>query len=777
MSRGPDLSIGQRVGYGFGAVGALLAVFLLVTGLVGRQVVELRRERIERIEPRVQAAVRLEVAALHLGLSARACASFPDLPRREDFEGSRLRLREALAQLESLPGTPQGESMLLRLPGLVDRFEAAGAELAEAAFAGRTAELIHREREMTVVREELVDTIRSFRALQEGRSRQVTARISAAERRLQHMAAGFIAAIFGILAVTGWLTVHSVRRPAGQLVDATRRLADGDFDTAVALLQPPRPARSAAAGDAGGLAPAGEVARFRDELAELSRAFARMALELRARDERLHALHRELQDRNERLERQNQLLQAQQEALQEKNGLLRIQQEALQQQNEELQVQQEKLQQQNEEMQAQREELQQQNEELQAQREELQAQHEELHAHRERMGATLEQLRRSEERQRDEARKKDEFLALLSHELRNPLAAIQNSLFVLAAVEPGGEQARQARGIIERQSRQLTRLVDDLLDISRITHGRIELRQSPVDLAQLVRQVAEDNRQLFDAAGVSLETVLPVAPLGMTGDPTRLGQMVFNLLQNAVKYTPSGGSVRLAVEPAGSDRVMLRVRDTGTGIEPELLPRLFEPFVQGRGAPAHFAGGLGLGLALVQGLAELHGGSVSVASEGKGKGAEFTVDLPLGGERAGTVAAAATPSPPRVRRRVLIVEDNADAAASLAQALRLSGHLVEVARDGRDGVSKARRDCPDLILCDIGLPDTDGYAVAREIRAAEGLERVCLVALTGFGRPSDRERAAQAGFQAHLTKPVSLVELEEVLDRLFNEEQQRDPAV
>jgi PAS domain S-box-containing protein len=356
-------------------------------------------------------------------------------------------------------------------------------------------------------------------------------------------------------------------------------------------------------------------------------------------------------------------------------------------------------------------------------------------------------------------RLRSEFLAKLSHELRNPLAPIRNSLYILDHVAPGGEQATRAKSILHRQVGQLTWLIDDLLDITRITHGKVLLQRERLDLNELAQRTAEDHRTAFVKSAVRLEVLPSSAEVWVNGDRVRLTQVIGNLLQNAAKFTPRGGKTTVSVEAdAAQGQAILTVQDTGSGIEPEMLPRLFQVFAQADATLDRSKGGLGLGLALVKGLIELHGGAVSVSSEGLGKGATFTIRLPLDAsarharEHHGAGGGA-------FARRVLVIEDNADAAESLRDVLELEEHVVEVAYGGREGVEKARAFHPDVVLCDIGLPEMDGYAVARAMRADARLGRIGLVALSGYTQPEDVAAAKEAGFDAHLAKPPSVEKL------------------
>jgi PAS domain S-box-containing protein len=368
----------------------------------------------------------------------------------------------------------------------------------------------------------------------------------------------------------------------------------------------------------------------------------------------------------------------------------------------------------------------------------------------------------TEEALRESSRRKSEFLAVLSHELRNPLAPIRNCLSILERATPGGEQAARALRIIDRQVSQLTRLVGDLLDVTRITRGTIELVRERFELNELARQTAEDHRSDFTAAGVTLEVVLAPTAVWVHGDRTRVAQIIGNLLQNAAKFTPPGGHTALAIAtdaPAG--RTTITVADSGRGLAPEILPRLFEAFTQADTTLDRSQGGLGLGLALVKGLVEMHGGTIAAASAGVGRGATFTVTLPSAGQQPGATPpdSVAVTAP----RRVLIIEDNADAADTLRELLTLEGHVVTVAATGAEGLALARHSPPDVVLCDIGLPGMDGYAVARSLRSDAAFAGVALVALTGYARAEDVLKARAAGFDAHLAKPPTMEALTRVL--------------
>ncbi len=378
--------------------------------------------------------------------------------------------------------------------------------------------------------------------------------------------------------------------------------------------------------------------------------------------------------------------------------------------------------------------------------------------------ASIGELRRVEEALREADRRKDEFLAVLAHELRNPLAPIRYA--VAMGRRPSGvtaEQRAQAQSIIERQVEHMGRLLDDLLDVSRITRGTLTLRTSAVELAAVVSAAQEAARPLIESRRHTLTVRLPAQPLRLRGDAVRLAQVLANLLINAAKYTDAGGRIELVAARDG-EALTVVVRDNGTGISREMMPRLFTLFAQAHPALEGCDGGLGIGLALVRGLVELHGGTVGVRSDGPGKGSEFTVRLPLGAVSAEPEAA----SPPRERRasarlRVLVADDNRDSAESCAALLELNGHAVSTAHTGREALELARRLEPDVLLLDIGMPELNGYEVAQRIRRTAFGARAKLIAITGWGQKEDKRRALAAGFDHHLTKPIDPSALEALL--------------
>jgi signal transduction histidine kinase len=374
------------------------------------------------------------------------------------------------------------------------------------------------------------------------------------------------------------------------------------------------------------------------------------------------------------------------------------------------------------------------------------------------------ELRQRAQQLAEADRRKDEFLAMLAHELRNPLGPIRNAVHLLRVCPPGEADAIEAREVIERQVGYLSRLLDDLLDLFRIAHGKLRLRRERLDLVRLVRHTVTDHRRALETAGLTVVLSVPEGPVWVAGDPTRLAQVVGNLLQNAGKFTNRGGrvTVRLATEPRHR-RAVLSVSDTGIGVAPELLPRLFETFTQADAGLDRARGGLGLGLALVRRLVELHDGQVEARSEGVGRGAEFIIRLPL--EQAAAAVAPALPATAAISKslKILIVEDNRDAARTLRALLTRYGHVVEERHSGRAGVDAARRWHPDVVVCDLGLPEMDGYQVARELRRDPDTAAARLIALSGYGQEEDRRRSQEAGFDLHITKPADPVALQRLL--------------
>ncbi|WP_437661425.1 PAS domain S-box protein [Sorangium sp. So ce1182] len=379
---------------------------------------------------------------------------------------------------------------------------------------------------------------------------------------------------------------------------------------------------------------------------------------------------------------------------------------------------------------------------------------------------------------READQRKDEFLAMLAHELRNPLGPIRNAVEILRRV--AGQQPSLARacGVIDRQASHMARLVDDLLDVSRVARGRIQLRKEHCDLSTLLRQTAEDYRSTLEASGLSLDLELPAEPAWVSGDPTRLSQAVSNVLHNANKFTDAGGWVTVTLSATSESSAAIRIRDTGIGMDPAMLGRMFEPFSQADRGLDRSRGGLGLGLSLVKGVVELHGGTVSAESAGIGQGTEIVLHLPLSRGPGSSPERAAPSSGVDSRSlRILIIEDNQDAAETLQALLIMDGHRVEVALSGHAGVEAARSFRPEVILCDIGLPGgMDGYDVARALRGSAGegssgkgstgISPSLMIALTGYGQEEDRRRVLEAGFDVHVIKPFDPGSLQELLASL-----------
>jgi PAS domain S-box-containing protein len=373
--------------------------------------------------------------------------------------------------------------------------------------------------------------------------------------------------------------------------------------------------------------------------------------------------------------------------------------------------------------------------------------------------------RRAEE-MAEEDRRKDEFLAMLSHELRNPLAPIQSAVQVLRLSGQTESSRQWAQDVLDRQVQHLTRLVDDLLDVSRITRGKVQLHRESVDLATVLARAVEAGRPLIEARRHQLNISLPNGRVLLDADPVRLTQVVANLLHNAAKYTEAGGQIWLTAATDAGEAV-IRVRDSGIGIAPEMLPRVFDLFAQAERSLDRSQGGLGIGLTLVRRLVDLHGGTVEAHSAGLNQGSEFIVRLPLGsspgrhdGESPQTDRVPGAPTQPR---RVLVVDDNVDAAESLAMVLRMMGHQARTAHNGQAALAAAQEFQPQVALLDIGLPGMDGYEIARRFRRQPGLGQALLVALTGYGQEDDRRRSREAGFDHHLVKPVDLDALQQLL--------------
>ena len=371
--------------------------------------------------------------------------------------------------------------------------------------------------------------------------------------------------------------------------------------------------------------------------------------------------------------------------------------------------------------------------------------------------------RRSFDERDREVRRRDQFLALLGHELRNPLGAIATAVAVAEMHAPDDPALAHPLQVIERQVRHLTQLVDELLDVARVTTGKITLRPAPIDLRSIITAQIEEIREAAREHRLEVALEQPTTPVRVLGDGVRLAQVISNLLMNAVKYTPPGGRIDVSVLMDG--HAMVRVKDSGVGISEEMLPEIFEPFTQAQGTLDRSQGGMGLGLSVVRELVKLHGGTVSATSPGLGRGTQFLVRLPLLGdenERTGAADEAPRALDESRARNILVIEDGVDNRELLTEFLTAKGHQVHAAPDGEEGISLALRERPEVALIDIGLPRVDGYEVARRLRSSLG-SAILLIALTGYGQPDDRARAVAAGFDVHMTKPMNLDRLTELL--------------
>lgn len=408
--------------------------------------------------------------------------------------------------------------------------------------------------------------------------------------------------------------------------------------------------------------------------------------------------------------------------------------------------------------------------ELFRQRQEVALQRDELRVATDENARLLQESRQYAAELKEADRRKDEFLAMLAHELRNPLAPVRNAVEILRLSGPVSEAIESAREILARQVAHMARLIDDLLDVARIARGKVRLRTERCDLAELVRQTSEDYRPTLTAIGVGFKISVPKKPMPLMADPTRVAQVIGNLLHNAGKFTPRGGFVSIEVEEAATERMgIVSVSDTGTGLEPTVMAHLFEPFSQADQPLDRQNGGLGLGLALVKGLLELHGGSIEAKSAGQNQGSTFTMRIPLlpAADDVSDSVRASAAKPNAGGLRILIVEDNADAAKSLQMLLKFMGHEVETAGDGSAGLAAAKLFHPNVVISDLGLPGAlDGYALARAIRADAESASLHLIAMSGYGADEDRKRTKDAGFDQHLVKPVDITRLKDALSRI-----------
>ncbi|HWI15987.1 MAG TPA: ATP-binding protein [Burkholderiales bacterium] len=859
----PDLSVGRRLGAGFGLLLAMLVG--LVVAVAGWQADSAREQRAftERSAPLSARADELERSILYLAITLRSYLVLPHPEQASRYHERLDRVRRALVELRDHPKDSDSERSYSLLEPAVQAYLADADEVVRA-IAQHRIEPSGADSTLAVPRERALSRVREFSHLQDEKAQKaLTAMAKARERVSRGLALASAAALLLSLLVM-YLTTQSIRRPTRELLKVARALTTGDLQPALGWA----PARRA-----------GEDApQPRSEMLQLAHAFGAAAVALQRREQGLRA-HRDVAtavasalDRNKiasgalsiivehvgadaavlywrdtgsgdlvplashgigerarRLRRDEGIpgeaarsgLTVVRRGLSDKTALqsvlgpdapasraaaaipivfgsellgvmlvasledvdeeglsfltavapevgvglknaqayedIRLLLEQVQEKNERIEQQNEELQAQNEEIQGQHEEIQAQSEEIQAQSEELQAQNEQLREQADELTARAAMLSEADER-------KNEFLGFLAHELRNPTSAIANGLFILGRVEPGSATAINAQAIMQRQTRQLTRLIDDLLDTTRISRGKIQLDRQAVNFIDVVRETAADYEAAMQVRKLTYEMRLPDDDVWVHGDRTRLSQIIGNLLSNAIKFSEDG--TRVSVE-AWLDRhggmVELRVADEGCGIEPALLPQLFTPFTQGTTSLARTRGGLGLGLALVKSLVELHDGTVQAHSDGAGRGAVFVVRLPLS---EAPPAIAIRPKVLPLKRRVLIIEDNADAAESLRAGAELQGHEVLVAHDGNTGLELALSFRPQVILCDIGLPGIDGYEVARRLRAQPELQGVFIIAVSGYAAARDKARAAVAGFDIHVAKPLKMDELDGMLAEL-----------
>jgi signal transduction histidine kinase len=404
--------------------------------------------------------------------------------------------------------------------------------------------------------------------------------------------------------------------------------------------------------------------------------------------------------------------------------------------------------------------------ELQQLNQTLETANAELTAANSRLTREIAERERAEQALSQSIKRKDEYIAILAHELRNPLSAIHNAVMVMQMPSASEQQQTWAHELLQRQVKHLTCLMDDLLDVSRISNGRIQLHKEVVDLSQVVRHAAESVSPLLKKHRHELRLELPDESFYVEGDTVRLTQILGNLLTNAAKYMDDGGRVDLVLERDGENSACIRIRDRGVGIPEELLTKVFDLFVQAPSALNRAQGGLGIGLALVRALVDLHGGSAYATSAGPGQGAEFTVSLPLVNQKPSIENAPSLTTISAQPLRILIIDDNVDSATGLSLCLESLGYELRSAHTGKEGVTAARNYQPDVILLDIGLPDIDGCEVARRLREEHSLNSTRIVAMTGYSGDADRDRAQRAGFDHYLVKPVELPKLLELLDAL-----------
>ena len=864
MKQPLDISIGQRLTMAFGLLVLLLGVFVGFVWSWHADSVRAEERLSEEIVPQVSQISAMKYALLNVGIATRAYIMQPEASRLEQQRSAVEAARADLRRVGELAERSQEETG--------DAYGAAAREIerflgeANRVAALRTARRVTEAEEqvLAIARTDAVQRLHEFADLQNRRLAVALGTMAAARDNVSKglLTASGLALIF--LALVGFFTVRSIRRPTRRLLSVASALEAGDWRPALAWA----PERSRGAES---MAPA------RNEIFKLGRAFGAAAAALENREQRMRAdalvasaaasslqkeaiaaaalsgiakhVHAEVGVMYWRERDSETLLPVARHALNGEAVPLRIGEGIPGQAAKERQVlvtrdiprdsafsvrlgydqappkavaavpitfgeelrgavlvaslrdfdddalsflraaglqlgigfqnayaheqterllaevrdKNEHIQSQNEELQAQNEEIQAQSEEIQAQSEEIQAQSEEILAQNDDLKQQAEDLRAHAAALTEAGARKSEFLGVLAHELRNPLAAITNSLIIVKRAPAGSEHSLRAQTVIERQAQQLVRLIDDLLDITRISQGKINIQRDRLDLTEVVRTCIEDLGAELETNGLAVELEVPDSAVWVEGDQARLCQILGNLMNNAIKFNDKGKTITVSLQT--NERrgyAVLHVIDRGIGIDAELLPQLFRSFNQGVIAPGRTNTGLGLGLALVKELAELHGGSVEARSAGRGKGAEFIVRLPLA--KAETVEPASNDAD--AGRRILVVEDNLDVAHTLRDVLTLEGHEVELAHSGAEALARAPVFQPEVVLCDIGLPEMDGYEVVRQLRADERVRPVFLVALTGYASQIDKDRAAEAGFDFHLAKPPSIESIKEILAAL-----------
>jgi signal transduction histidine kinase len=588
VHRDLDLTVGQRLAIGFGLLLLTILAFSVAVSVWHAESTDAQRDYSEEIAPLTHRADRLERATLYLGIGLRSYLLVPDAQRLATYRSYAERTRRAVEDLGAAGNLPRGAPELREIREHTLTYVEGTDRLAEMRSKGP----IPPDEEALVVtlRERSLASVHRLIDLQEAATTQALSRISSAQSKMTNgMVTLFVIGSVLCLAIA-WFTTQSVRRPTHALVRVAGAMERGDWQPALHLAPSADDARSA-----------------RSEMRRLARAIGTAAAALEQRE-------RDLRERNDKIAAQNAELHRWSSQVRE--------------QNEQLQIQNQEIQSQSEELQSQSEELQSQSEELHSQNEELTQQGIELRARSEALAAANERT--------------NHFLGVLAHELRNPLAPISNSIFILKRVDPTSEHALKAQAVIERQTRHMIRLIDDLLDVTRISQGKIRVQKEPFDMTDAVRNCLEDQSITLEQGGLQLALDLPARPIHVRGDYTRVCQVFGNLLSNAIKFTNRGGTVAVSLrEDEAAQEAILQVTDTGIGLDPELLPQLFQPFSQGANAYTHTNGGLGLGLALVKALVELHDGSVVANSAGPNRGSQFVVRLPL---------ATKTPEPDAVAR-------------------------------------------------------------------------------------------------------------------------------